>query len=268
VLGLPSPVERYQLLERAAEGLPVQGEIDLELIVERTAGWTGAELVTAVEEACTRSLLDRSDALRQDLLLQVVGERYLVVDERPVPPRFQASVAIHEAGHAVFAELTWPGQVAVVRLDGANGETRLAEEISAQPHDGAELRLLAQLGLAGAAAEQLIEGRDAMTPGSGRDRAASTARLLEALELARPYDLGSLEAGVASDRGSDRMRAALHAELEVAAHAAQADALALLAPHTDAIRRLAAELLAAPDTTLSGDELQAALARALGRVED
>jgi DNA replication protein DnaC len=82
-------------------------------------------LQRAVEEACTRSLIDHSDALRLDLLLEVIGERYVVEDERPVQPQLVEAVAIHEAGHAVFGELTWPGQVAVMRIDAGSGNTRL-----------------------------------------------------------------------------------------------------------------------------------------------
>lgn len=265
VLSEPSASERRLLLERATRGLPTVGPLDLDLLVERTAGWSGAELVTAVEEACTRSLLDHTDALRQDLLLEVVGERYLVVDARVVSPQLHQSVAIHEAGHAVFGELTWPGQVTVMHLDGANGQTRLNEALAERPHDARELRLMAQMALAGAAAEQLVNGREAMNPGSARDRTTATGHLQGALELGRPYDITALEVGMSSDHGSERMRAALHAEIEAAAHAAQADALAVLAPHVAAICRLAEELRGAPDATLSGDELQAALARALGR---
>jgi hypothetical protein len=58
------------------------------------------------------------------------------------------------------------------------------------------------------------------------------------------------------------MRAGQHAELEAAAQQARAEVLATLAPHLVTIRRLAQALLNAPDQTLSGDELQAALAHA------
>jgi ATP-dependent Zn protease len=262
VLSAPTAEERRILLQRATADLPTAGEIDLEVVVERTATWTGAELVMAVEEACTRSLIDHSDALRQDLLLEVIGERYVVDDARPFPPQLVESVAIHEAGHAVFGELTWPGQVAVMRIDAGSGNTRLDETGLNRPHDARELQLLAQMGLAGAAAEQLANGREATTEGDRSDRANATSHLIAALDIGRPYDLGTLEMGTASDRGSERMRAGQHAELEAAAQQARAEVLATLAPHLVTIRRLAQALLNAPDQTLSGDELQAALAHA------
>jgi SpoVK/Ycf46/Vps4 family AAA+-type ATPase len=267
VLSAPTAEERRVLLQRATADLPTAGQIDLEVLVERTATWTGAELVMAVEEACTRSLIDHSDALRLDLLLEVIGERYVVEDERPVQPQLVEAVAIHEAGHAVFGELTWPGQVAVMRIDAGSGNTRLDETGLNRPHDARELQLLAQMGLAGAAAEQLANGREATTDGDRSDRAAATSHLIDALDIGRPYDLGTVEMGTASDRGSERMRAAQHVALEAAAHQAQAEVLAKLAPHLVTIRRLAQALLSAPDQTLSGDELQAALAHAFGRDE-
>jgi ATP-dependent Zn protease len=191
-----------------------------------------------------------------------------VEDERRVQPQLVEAVAIHEAGHAVFGELTWPGQVAVMRIDAGNGNTRLDEARLNRPHNAHELQLLAQMGLAGAAAEQLANGREATSDGGRSDRAAATGHLIDALDIGRPYDLGTLELGTASDRGSERMRAGQHAELEAAAHQARAEVLATLAPHLITIRRLAHELLTAPDQTLSGEELQAALAHAFARDPD
>jgi hypothetical protein len=60
---LPSRADRAVLLERAVAGLPRVGPLDLDLVVERTGGWTGTEIVVTVEEAISRSLLDHTDAL-------------------------------------------------------------------------------------------------------------------------------------------------------------------------------------------------------------
>ena len=51
------------------------------MVVDRTNGWSGAELVVAIEEAMSRSLPSGTDALRQDLLLEVITERYVVRDD-------------------------------------------------------------------------------------------------------------------------------------------------------------------------------------------
>jgi cell division protease FtsH len=265
VLERPSPDERRELLARAIEGLPGAESIELLLIVERTGGWTGAELAGAVAEACSRSLLDHSDALRMDLLVEVVDERFTVLDDHPVPPTTSRTAAIHEAGHALFGELVWPGRVAVCRLDHSGGRTILSDELLDAPHDAAELHRLAALSQAGRAAEQLVLGAEHWDTGSALDISAATGYLADALAAVRHYDVGQLERGSESDRGSERMRAALHAEMEAAAAATFAAALGVLAPHAEAIERLADALLAAPGQVLSGDDLRAATAAALGR---
>ena len=59
---------------------PVAGEIEIERLVARTGMWTGAEITVAVEEAVSRSLIDGTDALVMDVLLEVIAERYVVED--------------------------------------------------------------------------------------------------------------------------------------------------------------------------------------------
>lgn len=264
VLTAPSANERRHLLERRVKDLPVRDEIDLGVIVERTAGWSGAELVTAVEEACARSLLDHTDALRMDLLLEVVGERYTVEDERPFAPQVSEAIAIHEAGHAVFGELTWPGEVAVVSVHSAGGQTRLSDRVERDVHSAAQLRRLAALSLAGEVAEQLVLGAKRVTTGASVDKQQATTLLLELIGLSLPYAVGILERGDNSDRGSDAMRAQLHSSVAQLSASLRSEVHETLAPHAGAIRQLARRLLDAPDHTLSGT----ALSEALGAVLD
>lgn len=84
-LGLPTAAERRRLLDRSIVGLPIAGALDLDLVVERTGGWSGAEIVVAVEEAMSHSLIDRTDALTAANLLLIVSGRYVIAD--PSPPR-------------------------------------------------------------------------------------------------------------------------------------------------------------------------------------
>jgi hypothetical protein len=83
------------------------------------------------------------------------------------------------------------------------------------------------------------------------------------LEIEKPYAVDVLERGSDSDRGSERMRAGWHAELEARAMDAQASVIRLLAPHAKALRPLAEQLLEAPEGALSGEALEAAIERAL-----
>jgi hypothetical protein len=267
-LGLPTAAERRMLLDRAVDGLPVRGPIDLDLVVQRTGGWSGAEIDVAIEEAMSRSLLDGTDALTAENLLGIVGQRYVIND--PSIHRLRLlnglSIARHEAAHALYAHRQWPGAVALVSLAGEQpGVTRLDEDRFEMIDTSAGYRSLAGMALASLACERLFatEGSNGIAAGSSGDRAAATEWLRKSLELALPYDRDVLERGHDSDRGSERMRAALHASIEDAASDLLAEVVADLAPMRPAIDSLAQALLEAEGQTLSGPELVAAIEAAL-----
>lgn len=263
-LGLPTPDERRILLERAIDGLPIVGSLDRDLVVERTGGWSGAEIAVAVEEAMSRSLLDRTDALTAANLLAVVGENYVIADPSPRRVVHERLIGLHEASHALFGHLRWPGGVAMVSLRGEHaGMTRLDEERFRSIVTAVGFRDLAGFALAGLAGELILFGPDGVSVGSSSDRADATRWLIQAREVAAPYERDVLEFGHESDRGSERMRAALHAALEVDAARLLGEVVAELAPHHGAIESLAEALLASEDQTLLGVDLTAAIEAAL-----
>jgi ATP-dependent Zn protease len=164
-LGLPTPEERGVLLERAVATVPVRGEIDIGVAVERTAGWTGAELSVAIEEAMSRSLLDHTDALTSDNLLAVIAERYVITDPSPRPALMERTIAIHEASHAVYGYLHWPNDVEYLSLSGIPS-TRLSESLVDALNELTGYRNLAGFALAGLAGEIVALGREMVTSGA------------------------------------------------------------------------------------------------------
>ena len=264
ILEPPTAEDRLVLLERLVDGVPTKGVLDLATIVDRTGGWTGAELAVAAESAASRSLLDHTDALTQGLLLEVIAERYDVRDEpAEVDDLTLDRIAVHEAGHALYAWLTWPGALASVHLTEHHGRTELREELVRRPVDADSLRRLAELAVAGSAAEQVCYSPGFVTEGGRRDKEEATGLLVRLLAIQKPYATGPLEQGSMSDHGSERMRAGWHAEVEALASEVQAAALRWLAPHREALRNLASLLLAAPEHTLSGEALEEAIERAM-----
>lgn len=262
-LSLPTFDERLEILQRVVDGIPTNGSIDLGRIAERTATWSGAELVIAIEEACLRSLPEHVDALRQDLLLDVVHERYVIDDERPVDLEVTESFAVHEAGHAVYAELVFPGQVAVVSLASDHGTTSLREELERVPARSDTIRRLAGVALAGIVAEQILDQAAGATEGGQADQIKATRLLMRLRAVNLPLEASVFEEGGMSDRGSERMRSTIHAEIERDAAALMTEVSTSLTPHRRSIARLAAALLAAPDHVLSGERLQLALAESM-----
>jgi len=143
------------------------------------------------------------------------------------------------------------------------GTTSLDEERLDTIDTAAGFRDLAGMALAGLAAEMLLYGAEGVSSGSSADQAKATGWLLRSREVAMPYDRDVLERGQESDRGSERMRAALHAAVEDDAARLLAEVVAELAPHRSAIESLAEAVLAADDLTLSGADLTAAIEAAL-----
>jgi hypothetical protein len=88
------------------------------------------------------------------------------------------------------------------------------------------------------------------------------------LRTQHPYDPAALESGEASDRGSERMRSGWHAEVEAMAAAAYTRVLGKLTMHRHALRRFAELLQEAPDQTLSGEQLEAAIEAAIPGATD
>jgi ATP-dependent Zn protease len=193
-LGHPSPEERAVLLERAVAGVPVQGEIAIPVLVERTAGWTGAELSVAIEEAMSRSLLDHTDALTSDNLLAVIAERYVITDPSPRRASMERTIALHEASHALFGFLLWPEDVEYLSLSGIPS-TRLRESFVDSLNDVTSYRNLAGFALAGLAGEIVVLGGEMVTSGASRDRGSATDYLLMSGTRRSPSNRTAWKAG-------------------------------------------------------------------------
>ncbi|MHB8398044.1 MAG: AAA family ATPase [Candidatus Limnocylindrales bacterium] len=260
----PSAAERAILLAREVAGLPGAAGLDLATIAERTAGWTGAEMDGLVEEAMTRSLLEGTPGLATETMLAVVAERFVVRDPIEEDRRDDLLASRHEAGHALWAHLVWgAGAVGVVDIHDRGGTTSLVEPIMARRRDRAELRRLAAMSLAGAAAEELCFGRAGKAKGSAADLAHATELLESAREMDLPFEQDVLEDRQLS-RGSEAMRRARYEAVRREAELTWDEVLERLRPHVGAIERLAEAFLAADGMTLLGDPLTAAIEAALG----
>ena len=243
-LSHPNPSERRSLFERAIARVPVSGEIDVDRLVARTGMWTGAEIAVAVEEAVSRSLIDGTDALVFDVLLEVIAERYVVEDGGDSRWFDLDASARHEAGHAIYGHLVWPGRVAAVELKRTGGETRLDDE-KAVEHTASGLRSLAGFKLAGMAADFLLGGASEMTSGADTDRAQATQLLRTLHSINSPFEPQVLEGSRDFPRGSERSRAAIAADIERESSRLYTEVIRDLAPRIGAIERLAALILAA-----------------------
>lgn len=127
-VGLPDRKGREAILKIHSRGMPMSGEVDLELISRGTTGFAGADLANLVNEAALNAArnnrkeivpLDFEEAL--DKILLGVARKGLV------DPKEREVVAYHEAGHALAAHFT-PGsdplrKVSIVPRGSAGGVT-------------------------------------------------------------------------------------------------------------------------------------------------
>jgi cell division protease FtsH len=274
MLDLPRRDDRLVLWERSIARVPTRGEIDIDRAADRSAQMSGADIATSVMVALGLSMSDGTDALTPELLDEVLVRRHHVI-ERPRPALDLRKTAIHEAGHALFATMAF-GVGAVTSVSITNGpddvgHTLLNERLD-DPNalDRAAIRKLAGVRYGGMVAEELTRGPEGVRQGCIADITAATG-LLRSLFVdlgtdpaLGPIDIDRVESGVQSDRGTAEMRSALWSAIRIEAGLRIAEVRARLGEHVAGIELFADAALAARDMTLSGDQLTAALAEALG----
>lgn len=267
----PRRAERLVMWQRYASAVPVVGDLDLEEAADRSGGMTGADIEAAVMVALGLSLVDGVDALAQSYLTEALLRQHHV-EERPKPTVDQLHrTAVHEAGHTVWGTLYWgPAAVASVSIREAydsNGRTSLADELEDDNRSSrADMWGKVAMGFAGLVAEELVYGHDeAHAAGGANDIGRATMVVRRLLgDLAGSAELGpvsvdAIEAGIDSDRGSERMRAELWELASAECRRIKAVVEAALTPNLVSIEILADRLVDAPDLTLSGPALTEAL---------
>ncbi|MBR1560294.1 MAG: AAA family ATPase, partial [Clostridia bacterium] len=178
-VGLPGRDERLSILKLHGRDKPMEDGVDWEGVAALTVGFSGASLENLLNEAAI--LAARRDAgvihmedVKRAFRKTVAGE------DRPnlANVRERASIAIHEAGHALISRLLLPeNRLARVSIlpagHGAAGYnlTIPAERVMlTRTAIEGQIRVL----LAGRAAEQVVYGEAALTAGASSDIARAT----------------------------------------------------------------------------------------------
>jgi len=223
---------RYQLRGALAEA-------DLGPVAAAAAGLTGAEVALAVRDARATARARGTGALTvADLSAAIARLR------PPLPPALRRRVALHEAGHAIAAQVTGHGRPTLLALHGGGGEAMTTLSDLSGRRDEIAARLVCLM--AGRAAEVLVLGDPTAGAGgpAGSDLARAT-RLAAALEGA--FGLGAATIWLDEPGRLDRLvqrdpdlRARVQAHLD----AAEAAALRLLATHRPRLEALADALAA------------------------
>jgi cell division protease FtsH len=164
VIPLPTATERLAILQVHAQGRKIAPDVDLDVLARSTPGMSGADLKNLLNEAALIAVRREGDAITpadvdaaRDRILLGVRRSSLVL-----APEEKRTVAYHEAGHAVLAELL-PGadpvhKVTILPSGVALGATEQLPEQERQLQRQPDLLDAIALRFGGRAAEKLVFG--------------------------------------------------------------------------------------------------------------
>ncbi len=107
MVDLPDRRDREEILKIHSRKKPLETDIDLKVVAERTPGFSGADLASLMNEAAIRAArADRKKVVQEDVLSSI--EKVLIGPERKshlLTPKEKKITAYHEAGHALIASV-------------------------------------------------------------------------------------------------------------------------------------------------------------------
>jgi cell division protease FtsH len=267
IVSLPGRAERRAILDSHARGKNLGPDADFDQVAAATPGFSGADLANLVNEAALtavragRTILTADDfADARDRVL--LGTRHT----SPLAPGELATVAVHEAGHALVAVLSpHADPVSRVTVLGAGQALGLTEMLPADDrrlYGESYLADTLAVRLGGRAAERLIRGE--ASTGAADDLISATAL---ATQMVREYGLSDKigpvsysgppghPALVASRGYSEHTQWLVDQEVAALLTKAETRARELLTRHREALTQLTAALL--KQETITGDQVRA-----------
>lgn len=159
----PKGKESEEILKYYLGKKAVMGDVDAELISRVLEGYSCAKLETIINEAGIYAGYEGREKISQDDLIKAcVRELYAAPEyDDDTDPEILRYCAVHEAGHAVAAEILQPGSVAMAsickRRGASNGAVRTTKpekyNMSKDLHENSVI-----IGLAGKAASEVVLG--------------------------------------------------------------------------------------------------------------
>jgi len=267
IVALPGRAERRAILDSHARGKNLGPDADFDQVAAATPGFSGADLANLVNEAALtgvragRTILTAADfADARDRVL--LGTRHT----SPLAPGELATVAVHEAGHALVAVLSpHADPVSRVTVLGAGQALGLTEMLPADDrrlYGESYLADTLAVRLGGRAAERLIRGE--ASTGAADDLASATALATQMVcEYGLSDKIGPVSysgppghPALAAPRGySEHTQWLFDQEVACLLTRAETRARELLTRHREALTQLTAALL--EQETITGDQVRA-----------
>jgi cell division protease FtsH len=263
VVPLPGRSERSAILAAHARGKTLGQDADLNEIAAATPGFSGADLANLINEAALTAVRDGRTSLTATDFASA-RDRVLLGTRRssPLAPGELATVAVHEAGHALVAALSpHADPVSRVTVLGAGQALGLTEMLPADDrrlYGESYLAETLSVRLGGRAAERLVCGE--ASTGAADDLASATAL---ATQMVRDFGLSDKigpvsygEPGLAAPRSySEHTQWLVDQEVAAILSTAEARARDLLTSHREALSQLTSALL--EQETITGDQVRA-----------
>ena len=258
ILDLPDINERKEILKIHCRGKPLAPDVDLDEIVERTAGFSGADLANVANEAAILAAARNKHQIFQQEFLESI-EKVLLGPERKshlLSEKEKEITAYHEAGHALVSAFC-PGaepvrKISIIARGLAAGYTL---KISGKERKlKTKTEFLAEMAtlLGGYCAEKLIFGEVSTGASNDLTRATQLAR-----KMVTEYGMSSLGPLVFGEREklvflgseevyrnySEKVASKIDREVEKFVEGAQNRANKILLKKKDILEKLAKTLI-------------------------
>lgn len=124
-MNAPAVKDASKIIEHYLENKAVVANLDCDELARILQGHSCAELESIINEAGIYAGFDNHDIItREDILRAIMREIFDAPESvEPMDAGFERAVAVHEAGHAVVAELLEPGSVNLVSINRHTGNT-------------------------------------------------------------------------------------------------------------------------------------------------
>ena len=262
-VGLPTAVDRLEILKIHAKTSKLAPDVDLDRIARLTVGHSGAELANLLNEAAILAVHDDStviaarhiEAARDKILLGRVRAGVVVSKSE------RRLVALHEAGHAVIGLITCPEdklhKVTIEARGRTLGAAHFAPDVDRHLHTRRYLLGVIAKALGGRAAELVFLGAENVTSGAGGDliQATSVARRMVA-DFGMSDEVGLVSADPSAHNGSSpgsQLQSQIDAAVRTLIRQEADRAEALVREHRQAIEAVADALVR--QDVLTADEV-------------
>lgn len=253
MIDLPDRKDRLEILKVHARKKPFGPDVNLEVISERTPGFSGAELYSLMNEgAILAAREERKEITQFDLIRSI--EKVMLGPERKshlLSKKEKRLTAYHEAGHALVAtvipEADPVHKISIISRGRAGGYTLKLPFEDKKMQSRKEFLADIAVSLGGYVAEEMIFGD--LTTGPSNDLAVATSLARDMVSKwgmsgkVGPVAFSAERGGYGNDPYSQDVSAKIDAEVTRLLEEGRAKALEVITEHRKVLDAIALELI-------------------------